>query len=195
MNASASSRSGEKRSGPSAAIRTSTELMVRAKSWIRRHRHIPSPTMTYTSHSRAFSTARSPLRWNLPEMLTISSFLGVSGVLASFLLFFLLKEQGFSDDIIRSMLFLKLIVAGHSTLYITRTGGWFWQRPYPAPLLLVATFGTEILGTVIAVYGFLVTPIGWQYALWMWAYALAWFVFNDVVKWGTYRLLRKRGAL
>ena len=134
-----------------------------------------------------------PLRWNLPEMLTISSFLGVSGVLASFLLFFLLKEQGFSDDIIRSMLFLKLIVAGHSTLYITRTGGWFWQRPWPSPLLFGATFGTEILGTLIAVYGFLIAPIGWKYALLMWAYALIWFLFNDVIKIWAYRLLKKQG--
>ncbi len=138
---------------------------------------------------------RDPVRWNMPEMLTVSSILGVSGVLASFLLFFLLKEAGFAEDIIRTMLFLKLIVAGHSTLYITRTGGWFWQRPYPAPLLLVATFGTEILGTLIAVYGLLVAPIGWEYALWMWAYALAWFLFNDIVKWGTYRMLRGRNVL
>jgi H+-transporting ATPase len=138
---------------------------------------------------------RNPVRWNMPEMLTVSSVLGVSGVVASFLLFFLLREYGFSEETIRTMLFLKLIVAGHSTLYITRTGGWFWQRPYPAPLLLVATFGTEILGSLIAVYGLLVAPIGWTYALWMWAYALAWFVFNDVVKWGTYRLLRQRGEI
>ena len=135
-----------------------------------------------------------PVRWNMPEMLTVSSVLGIAGVIASFLLFFLLKENGFSDDVIRSMLFLKLIVAGHSTLYITRTHGWFWQRPWPAPLLFGATFGTEIFGTLIAVYGFLITPIGWKYALWMWAYALAWFVFNDVVKIWTYRLLRLRGA-
>jgi len=135
-----------------------------------------------------------PVRWNMPEMLTVSSVLGIAGVIASFLLFFLLKENGFSDDVIRSMLFLKLIVAGHSTLYITRTHGWFWQRPWPAPLLFGATFGTEIFGTLIAVYGFLITPIGWKYALWMWAYALAWFVFNDVVKIWAYRLLRKRGA-
>ena len=135
-----------------------------------------------------------PVRWNMPEMLTVSSVLGIAGVIASFLLFFLLKENGFSDDVIRSMLFLKLIVAGHSTLYITRTHGWFWQRPWPAPLLFGATFGTEILGTLIAVYGFLITPIGWKYALWMWAYALAWFVFNDVAKMWTYRLLRLRGA-
>jgi H+-transporting ATPase len=138
---------------------------------------------------------RNPVRWNMPEMLTVSSVLGVSGVVASFLLFFLLREYGFSEDKIRTMLFLKLIVAGHSTLYITRTGGWFWQRPYPAPLLLAATFGTEIVGTVIAAQGFLVAPIGWTYALWMWGYALAWFVFNDVVKWGTYGLLRARGAI
>ena len=135
-----------------------------------------------------------PVRWNMPEMLTISSVLGIAGVIASFLLFFLLKENDFSDDMIRSMLFLKLIVAGHSTLYITRAHGWFWQRPWPAPLLFGATFGTEILGTLIAVYGFLITPIGWEYALWMWAYALAWFVFNDVVKIWAYRLLRQRAS-
>jgi H+-transporting ATPase len=136
-----------------------------------------------------------PVRWNMPEMLAISSVLGVMGVIASFLLFFLLKEYGFAENVIRSMLFLKLIVAGHSTLYITRTEGWFWQRPWPAPLLFGATFGTEIIGTLIAVYGFLITPVGWKYALWMWAYALLWFVFNNVVKIGAYRLMRRREVI
>ena len=134
-----------------------------------------------------------PVRWNMPEILTVSSVLGIFGVISSFLLFFLLKDNGFSDEMIRSMLFLKLIVAGHSTLYITRTHGWFWRRPWPAPLLFGATFGTEIIGTLIAVYGFLITPIGWKYALWMWGYALIWFVFNDMIKIGTYRVLRKQG--
>jgi H+-transporting ATPase len=139
--------------------------------------------------------SQQPVRWNMPEMLTISSVLGIMGVIASFLLFFLLKEAGFAEPVIQSMLFLKLIVAGHSTLYITRTEGWFWQRPYPAPLLFGATFGTEILGTLIAVYGIIISPIGWEYALWMWVYALAWFVINDVVKMWAYRLLRARGAV
>ncbi len=137
----------------------------------------------------------NPVRWNMPEMLAISSVLGVMGVIASFLLFFLLREYGFSEDVIRSMLFLKLIVAGHSTLYLTRNEGWFWKRPWPAPLLFGATFGTEIVGTLIAVYGFLITPIGWKFALWMWAYALVWFVFNDVIKMLAYRLLRRREVL
>jgi len=139
--------------------------------------------------------SQKPVHWNMSELLTVSSVLGIMGVIASFLLFFLLREKGISEPMIQSMLFLKLIVAGHSTLYITRTEGWFWQRPYPAPLLLVATFGTEILGTFIAVYGVFITPIGWEYALLMWVYALVWFMVNDVVKKFVYRFLRGRGVL
>jgi H+-transporting ATPase len=130
-----------------------------------------------------------PVRWKMPVLLTVSSVLGTAGVIASFVLFFVLREYGFSEDMIRSLLFLKLIIAGHSTLYITRTEGWFWQRPWPSPLLFGATFGTEILGTLIAVYGLLITPIGWKYALMMWAYAIAWFLVNDVIKVLTHRLL------
>jgi H+-transporting ATPase len=40
-----------------------------------------------------------------------------------------------------------------------------------------------------------VTPIGWTNALWMWVYALAWFVVNDIVKTSIYRLLRARGKV
>ncbi|MGW8248330.1 MAG: plasma-membrane proton-efflux P-type ATPase [Acidiferrobacterales bacterium] len=136
--------------------------------------------------------SQRPVRWHVQELLGVSSLLGGLGVIASFLLFFLLKEAGFSEPVIQTMLFLKLIVAGHSTLYITRTDGWFWQRPYPAPLLLAATFGTEILGTLIAVFGVFIEPISWQQAGWMWAYALAWFVINDVGKWFAYKVLRRR---
>jgi H+-transporting ATPase len=135
-----------------------------------------------------------PVRWNLPEMLTVSSVLGIAGVIASFLLFFVLRQYGFPEDEIRTLLFLKLLIAGHSTLYVTRAQGWFWQRPYPAPLLFGATFGTEILGTFVAVYGIAITPIGWPFALAMWAYALAWLLVNDAIKQWTYRVLRQRAA-
>jgi H+-transporting ATPase len=125
---------------------------------------------------------KTPVRWNMRQMLSISSALGATGVMSSFLLFFILQEKGVSEDVIRSMMFLKLIVAGHSTLYVTRSEGWFWQKPWPAPLLLGATFSTEIVGTLIAVYGVFIPPIGWEYALWAWVYALAWFVVEGVVK-------------
>jgi H+-transporting ATPase len=132
-----------------------------------------------------------PVRWKMSELLTVSSVLGIAGVISSFLLFYILQEKGFSEDLIRTLLFLKLIIAGHSTLYVTRVDGWFWKKPYPSWLLLTATFGTEIIGTLLAVYGILVTPIGWEYALWIWLYALTWFVINDAVKLATYKLLRE----
>ncbi|HCU24294.1 MAG TPA: metal-transporting ATPase, partial [Deltaproteobacteria bacterium] len=134
-----------------------------------------------------------PVRWNMPEMLTISSILGISGVLSSFLLFYILVEWHLPTALIQSMFFAKLTVAGHGTIYNTRIDDWFWKKPYPSRLLFSATFSTRILGTLIAVYGIFITPIGWTYALAMWAYALAWFLFNDVVKMGTYRILRRRG--
>ena len=136
---------------------------------------------------------QTPVRWKMRELMTVAGVLGIMGVISSFLLFFILRERGVSEELIRSILFLKLIIAGHSTLYITRAEGWFWQRPWPSPLLFWATFGTEVLGTVVAVYGFMITAIGWEYALWVWAYALGWFVINDIVKMGTYRMLRSGG--
>ncbi len=135
---------------------------------------------------------RRPVRWKMPELLIVATVLGVTGVVSSFLLFYFLEKMAFPEEMIQSFLFLKLIVAGHSTLYITRVDGWFWQRPFPAPLLFFATLGTEILGTLIAVYGFLITPIGWEYAAWIWAYALVWFLFNDAVKMAAYRFLRRK---
>jgi len=131
---------------------------------------------------------KSPVRWRMHDLLLVSTLLGISGVAASFVLFFILREQGFPDDMIRTFLFLKLIIAGHSTVYVTRSEGWFWQRPWPSPLLFGSTFGTEIIGTVIAVYGVLITPIGWKYALYIWGYALLWFLVNDVVKIFAYKI-------
>lgn len=61
-------------------------------------------------------------------------------------------------------------------------------------LWLGTNFGTEILGTLTAVYRFLIAPIGWKYALAMWGYALIWFLFNDMARMLTYRVLREQQA-
>jgi H+-transporting ATPase len=55
-----------------------------------------------------------------------------------------------------------------------------------------ATFGTEIIGTLFAVYGVFLSAIGWKYALLIWGYALAEFILNDQIKIWTYRYLRKK---
>jgi H+-transporting ATPase len=135
---------------------------------------------------------KAPVRWSMQELLTVSTLLGLIGVVASFGLFYILMEMGFSNEMIQSMIFLKLLVAGHATIFLTRTDDWFWKRPFPTPLLMHASFWSAVAGTLIVVYGFMVTPIGWEHALWIWAYALAWLLANDFVKLAAYRMLRAR---
>ncbi|WP_457625349.1 plasma-membrane proton-efflux P-type ATPase [Persephonella sp.] len=125
-----------------------------------------------------------PVRWDMYEINIMAFWLGIAGVISSFLLFFLLVEYWkLPEDLIQSIIFTKLVVAGHGTIYNTRVKDWFWKKPWPSPILFVATFGTRLLGTIIAVYGFgLITPVGWEWALFIWGYAIIWFLFNDAVK-------------
>ncbi len=141
---------------------------------------IPILTIAY-DHEKA---SPKPQTWDMTEILVLSSWLGVAGVISSFTLYFLLVEYWkLPMDMIQSIIFTKLIVAGHNTIFNTRRKTWFWEKPWPSPALFWATIGTSFIGTVIAVYGFdLITPIGWEWALFMWGYAMVWFLFNDAVK-------------
>jgi H+-transporting ATPase len=134
--------------------------------------------------------ADRPARWDMHRVLVIASILGLLGVLASFGLFWAAEEfMQLPRTTIQTLIFLKLLVAGHLTIYLTRNTGAIWQRPWPSMKLLVTTEATQVVGTLAAVYGWLVQPIGWRYALLVWAYALAWFLINSVAKIMAYRLM------
>ena len=129
-----------------------------------------------------------PEAWNMRLVLGISTVLGVIGVAAAFGLFYL-GERVFHLDraVIQTFMYLKLSVAGHLTIFLTRTRGPFWSIR-PARILLIAVFGTQAAATLIAVYGLFMTPLGWGWALFVWGYALAWFLVNDRVKLLAYRI-------
>jgi H+-transporting ATPase len=86
-----------------------------------------------------------------------------------------------------------LSVAGHLTIFQTRTRGPWWSIR-PAPILFLAVCGTQILATLICVFGFLVTPLWWGWVTFVWVYALAWFLVTDPVKLLAYRVLDTRKA-
>jgi H+-transporting ATPase len=131
-----------------------------------------------------------PLRWDMERVLTVSSVIGVIGVIASFSLFMIAeKHLHMARPVVQSLMFLTLLVAGHLTIYITRSAGTFWKRPWPNWRLVVACETTQLIGTLAAVYGWGMTPLGWKYALAVWGYALVWFVLTDLVKIEVYRLL------
>ncbi len=129
-----------------------------------------------------------PEAWNMRMVLGISTVLGVIGVVAAFGLFYL-GERVFHLDRahIQTLMYLKLSVAGHLTIFLTRTRRPFWSIR-PAKILWGAVLGTQIVATLIAVYGFFMTPLGWGWAGFVWGYALLWFLLNDRVKLLAYRI-------
>ena len=130
-----------------------------------------------------------PEAWNMRLVLGIATVLGLVGPVASFGLFFL-GDRVFHLDRphLQTLMYLMLSVAGHLTIFQTRTRGPFWSIR-PARILLLAVFGTQALATLIAVYGLFMTPIGWGWALLVWGYALVWFLVTDPVKLLAYRIL------
>ena len=72
-------------------------------------------------------------------------------------------------------------------IFLTRTRGPFWSIR-PAKVLWMAVLGTQIVATLIAVYGLFMTPLGWGWAGFVWGYALLWFLVNDRIKLLAYRI-------
>ena len=135
-----------------------------------------------------------PEAWNMHMVLGVATALGVIGVVSAFLLFYL-GERVFHLDRahIQTLMYLKLSVAGHMTIFLTRTRGPFWSIR-PAQILLLAVLGTQLVATLTAVYGVFMTPIGWSWALFVWGYALVWFLVNDQVKLLAYRVFDPTSA-
>ncbi len=129
-----------------------------------------------------------PEAWNMPMVLGVATVLGVIGVVSAFGLFYI-GEHVFhlNRAHIQTLMYLKLSVAGHLTIFLTRTRGPFWSHR-PARILCIAVFGTQIVATLIAVYGLFMTPLGWGWALSVWGYALVWFLVNDRLKLLAYRV-------
>jgi len=129
-----------------------------------------------------------PEAWNMHMVLGISTVLGIIGVISAFGLFYLGERVFHIDrDHIQTLMYLKLSVAGHLTIFLTRTRGPFWSIR-PAKILWIAVLGTQIVATLIAVYGLFMTPLGWGWAGFVWGYALIWFLVNDRIKLLAYKI-------
>ena len=132
---------------------------------------------------------KEPEAWNMRLVLGIATVLGVVGPIAAFGLFYL-GDRIFDigHPRLQTLMYLMLSVAGHLTIFLTRTRGPFWSIR-PARILLIAVLGTQTVATFIAVYGLFMTPLGWGWAGAVWGYALAWFLIGDRIKLLAYRIL------
>ncbi len=173
---------------------------------------IPIMTIAYDNTK----VESKPVRWDMKSVFVLSTWLGVAGVFSSFLIFYItmvyLKSHpdtamflpkvpswvNIKDDksflgFVQTLFFVKLIIAGHYTIFNTRIADWFFKKPYPSWPLVTASLLTAIAGTLIGIYSFgLIPRINWQWALFLWGYVTVWFIFNDVVKMVVIKFYEKR---
>ncbi|MET4001506.1 H+-transporting ATPase [Arthrobacter sp. UYCu511] len=136
-----------------------------------------------------------PEAWNMRVVLGIATVLGVLGPIAAFGLFYLGDRVfGIGRPQLQTMMYLMLSVAGHLTIFLTRTRGPFWSIR-PARILLFAVLGTQVIATLIAVFGLFMTPLGWGWAAFVWGYAILWALLSDRVKLLAYKVLDPAVAL
>jgi H+-transporting ATPase len=135
-----------------------------------------------------------PVRWQMRRVLTMATVLGLIGVAETFLLLWLARENlALTTAQMQSFIYLKLAVAGHLTLLVVRSKEPFWKPPHPAPALLWAVLGTQIVAALIVGLGIIVEPIPWKLVGLVWVYCLIWMFIEDFAKLAVYRHMELSG--
>ncbi len=136
--------------------------------------------------------SHKPEKWNMNLVFTVASVLGFVGVIESFGLFYIgTNVLSLQNDFLQTLIYLKLSIAGHLTVFVARTRGFFWTQK-PSSKLVIAVIITQIVATIIAAEGIFMTPIGWENALLIWGYCILWFLIEDISKVAVYKMLEEK---
>jgi H+-transporting ATPase len=137
---------------------------------------------------------KNPVRWNMSQVITVATAMGIVGVIGSFGML-LIAMDWLKLDVtkIQTYVFLKMAVAGHLVLFAARAKEHMWKRPWPAPIMVWSAVITKVAATILAAYGFgLITPIGWPEIALIWGYSILSALVTDFVKVAVYRRLQQR---
>jgi H+-transporting ATPase len=136
-----------------------------------------------------------PVRWDMHRILAVSTVMGMTGVIGSFLMLYIaldLLHLGIPQ--VQTYIFLKMAVSGHLTLFVARSKGFFLKKPYPAPVMIWSALATKVVGTLLAAFGFgLIAPIHWREIALIWGYSIVWAFFTDWTKRLVYNHFNLRG--
>ncbi len=136
-----------------------------------------------------------PVTWDLRRVLTVATTLGLVGVVSTFVILLIgMKLLHLTGPALQTLIYLKLAVAGHLTLFVARTQRRFFQKPYPSRSLFIAIVGTQIVAALIVGFGIFVQRLPWLYVLYVWGYALVWMFILDAIKVAVYRHLSLGGT-
>ncbi len=176
--------------GSSAAFQPLTAIMIILLALLD---DIPIMTIAYDNTI----VDPKPVRWNMANILSISTVLGFFAVIQTFGIFFIgvhVNGKEFMGAVItpqhiQTMIFLQLVVGGHLMLFVARTKRLFFMPPLPGAPLFWAIVGTQIFAAAMCGFGLLVHKLPWQLIGVVWIYCLAWMFILDFVKIITNRLL------
>jgi len=163
--------------------------------------------------------SKFPERWVLPVLFIVSISLGAVACLSSLLLLYFLLTSWEKDNLFQSIgiggikygeivncIFLKVAVSDILTLFSSRTSNQFFFQRKPHYILLGCTSLALITTTTISLAwpcGTLdkvhVCGLGYKdnrlMALWIWIYCVVVFLIQDVVKVGTWWIIRRYNFL
>ncbi len=136
---------------------------------------------------------KNPVRWNMQQVITVATAMGIIGVVGSFGMLLIAMDWLHLDVTqIQTYVFLKMAVAGHLVLFVARTKDHFWKQPWPAPIMVWSAVITKLAATLLAAYGFgLITPITWPEIALIWGYSIASALVTDWVKVRVYRHMNR----
>lgn len=137
-----------------------------------------------------------PVRWNMHRVLAVSTVMGVSGTIGTFVMLYLaLHWLKLSIPEVQTFIFLIMVVSGHMSLFVARARSWYITRPYPAPVMIWAAVGTKIVATLVCLYPMgLMAPISWFDVAIVWVFSIAWSFVTDSAKVSIYRRFEHTSA-
>jgi H+-transporting ATPase len=147
--------------------------------------------------------APRPIRWRMSRILCLSSTLGFVSIVESvaFLLFGwrvlstpeLQSLVGISTQAqLQTAVFLQIATGGHLLLFVARSAGWFFRRPFPAIQLGGAILITQIIAIVLAFMGWLVPAVPLSTIVLVLVYDLVWLLIAGASRLASERYLDDR---
>ena len=150
---------------------------------------IPIMTIAY-DHMKA---EKDPVSWNMTEVFAVATGLAIVGVISTFGLYWIGERYWhFTLEESRTLAFMAILCGGNLTIYLTRNRGFLFSRPLPEWKFFLATLFSQIVGTLLGVYGLGTDDfigIGWHYVGFSWVYIAVWFFICLLTKMGIYKLL------
>ena len=135
----------------------------------------------------------NPAKINVRERFSLSALFGLTGVANSLILFFFaLNVLHLPLPIVQTMFFLKLTVSGHMLIYVAHTNE-RWFRFLPSKQVILATFTTQIIASLLAFFGILMPSISLGFIIFIWIWSFFWMQITEVMKIVQAKLIPKLG--